>query len=146
MGLTVMRRFYTLGRMRLLIVILLSIVFPCALFAHPGKTDSHGGHRCYKDCRQWHLDRQEYHMHDKYGNTVRVAKAAPKGKQHAEADLSEPLIVPPVSLPSTTEPPVTTTIPDELRLQSTNLIWILFLLILLLVIRMRRRKNESEEE
>lgn len=32
--------------------------------AHPGRTDSDGGHRCWTNCEKWGLEYGEYHYHD----------------------------------------------------------------------------------
>jgi Excalibur calcium-binding domain len=32
--------------------------------AHPGDTDSNGGHTCYTNCGDWELEYGEYHYHD----------------------------------------------------------------------------------
>ncbi|MEW5745307.1 MAG: hypothetical protein AB1805_07730 [Nitrospirota bacterium] len=43
-----------------------------ALFAHPGRADRHGGHRCWRSCGDWGLEPEEYHLHDDRGNPVRL--------------------------------------------------------------------------
>lgn len=35
-----------------------------AAFAHPGNTDSSGGHTCQTNCEKWNLNYGEYHYHD----------------------------------------------------------------------------------
>lgn len=32
--------------------------------AHPGRTDSNGGHYCRTNCPSWRLSYDEYHFHD----------------------------------------------------------------------------------
>ena len=34
------------------------------VFAHPGRTDSNGGHYCRTNCPSWNLSYDEYHFHD----------------------------------------------------------------------------------
>lgn len=48
------------------------IHFPAFSYAHPGKTDYRGGHKCLKNCEEWDLEYEEYHLHDKDWNPVRV--------------------------------------------------------------------------
>jgi hypothetical protein len=48
----------------LLIVVFLLMVSAETTFAHPGNTDSSGGHTCWTNCEQWGLDYGEYHYHD----------------------------------------------------------------------------------
>lgn len=50
------KNFYTL--------ILLLIILPITVFAHPGRTDSNGCHTCRKNCASWGLSSGEYHCHN----------------------------------------------------------------------------------
>ncbi len=60
---------------KLLVVIIIAIIWhPVAVLSHPGGTDRHGGHKCRKDCADWHLDAGEYHLHDENGNPIRLNK------------------------------------------------------------------------
>ena len=60
-------------------VLLFIVVFliPLSSFAHPGKTDHEGGHKCWKNCGEWELGRGEYHLHDEEWNPVHIDR---KGK------------------------------------------------------------------
>lgn len=42
----------------------LFVFLPSLALAHPGGTDSRGGHHCWTDCEQWGLRIGEYHFHD----------------------------------------------------------------------------------
>ncbi|MDO7908405.1 copper amine oxidase N-terminal domain-containing protein [Paenibacillus sp. JX-17] len=44
----------------------LLLVLPSASIAsaHPGRTDSNGGHTCWTNCSKWGLDYGEYHYHN----------------------------------------------------------------------------------
>ncbi|MCG7378841.1 copper amine oxidase N-terminal domain-containing protein [Paenibacillus sp. ACRSA] len=35
-----------------------------SVFAHPGRTDSNGGHTCWTNCAKWGLEYGEYHYHN----------------------------------------------------------------------------------
>jgi len=59
---------------RLLIVILALILSSNVAFAHPGRTDSNGGHTCYTKCEKWGLKQSEYHFHTKEIKTAITAK------------------------------------------------------------------------
>ncbi|HAK88994.1 MAG: hypothetical protein A2077_05880 [Nitrospirae bacterium GWC2_46_6] len=60
---------------KLLVVVIIAIIlYPAAVLSHPGGTDRHGGHKCRKDCADWHLDAGEYHLHDENGNPIRLGK------------------------------------------------------------------------
>jgi hypothetical protein len=63
------------GNIKLLIlVILAAILYPSEVLSHHGRTDRHGGHKCRKDCAEWHLNVGEYHLHDENGNPIRIGK------------------------------------------------------------------------
>jgi len=69
--------FYTLPMRKIICLALLLLLSGSAL-AHPGKTDTQGGHKCWKNCDEWELVFSEYHLHDKDGNPVRLdAKGNP---------------------------------------------------------------------
>jgi len=66
---------YTLAMQAVLSLMFIFLIsFPA--FAHPGKTDYRGGHKCWKNCGEWELGRGEYHLHDKEGKPIRLD---PKG-------------------------------------------------------------------
>jgi len=46
-----------------LTIALLSLPFASITSAHPGRTDSKGGHTCYTNCAKWGLKDGEYHYH-----------------------------------------------------------------------------------
>lgn len=56
----------------LTIITLICTLAPLFSYAHPGKTDYRGGHKCLKNCEEWKLEYGEYHLHDKDWNPVRV--------------------------------------------------------------------------
>ena len=43
------------------------LAFPNISFAHPGRTDSSGGHTCRTNCTNWGLSSGEYHYHRSKG-------------------------------------------------------------------------------
>ncbi len=45
--------------------------------AHPGRTDSSGGHTCWTNCAKWGLKTGEYHYHNGGGSSA-TTKPAPK--------------------------------------------------------------------
>lgn len=51
------------------------------MLAHPGKTDYQDGHKCFKNCEDWDMNYDEYHLHDKDRNAIRMEgrKKSPKG-------------------------------------------------------------------
>jgi hypothetical protein len=48
----------------ILVLVILSILFPNNVFAHSGRTDEFGGHTCRTNCEDYGLDYGEYHYHD----------------------------------------------------------------------------------
>ncbi len=54
------------------------LLFSVCAYAHPGKTDRRGGHKCLRNCSEWELLYGEYHLHDKDWKPIRVnVKGAP---------------------------------------------------------------------
>lgn len=43
--------------------VLVILIFPLAVFAHPGRTDSSGCHYCRTNCSKWGLYNGQYHCH-----------------------------------------------------------------------------------
>ena len=49
-------------------LLLLLMIIQGNVYAHPGRTDSSGGHTCRTNCSQWGLEDGEYHYHDGSGS------------------------------------------------------------------------------
>ncbi|QKS70329.1 copper amine oxidase N-terminal domain-containing protein [Paenalkalicoccus suaedae] len=64
---------------RVLLVTLLVVGFGAASVAtaHPGGTDSNGGHKCHTNCSKWGLKNGEYHYHNGGGSSAPAPKPAP---------------------------------------------------------------------
>lgn len=60
--------------MKKIVLLFIIVMMPAVAWAHPGKTDSIGGHKCIKGCENWGLFYGEYHLHDKDGKPIRVAR------------------------------------------------------------------------
>jgi hypothetical protein len=56
--------------------------------AHPGATDSMGGHTCKKDCGKWGLEIGEYHYHDKESSRT-TYNILSQNLPHADIDTEE---------------------------------------------------------
>lgn len=54
---------------RLFLVVILIMVMPINIFAHPGRTDSSGCHYCRTNCSKWGLSNGEYHCHNGNAST-----------------------------------------------------------------------------
>ncbi|MFN0224250.1 YHYH domain-containing protein [Paenibacillus sp. KR2-11] len=52
-----------------LIIAILSLTFSSAAAAHPGRTDSSGGHTCRTNCEKWGYEYGEYHYHNGGGSS-----------------------------------------------------------------------------
>ena len=132
--------------MRKFIVVVLLCLLPASLsFAHPGKTDRQGGHKCIKDCEEWKLYYMEYHLHDKFGRPIRVEKHPRKrAAAPAIASLVTPTVAPQVVTETTRTVTVYRTVVQEENLLPSNplLYLLLLLLLLLLVLRMNRKREE----
>jgi len=130
-------------------VLLALILFPQETYAHPGKTNYQGGHRCLKKCEEWNLYYAEYHLHDKDGKPIRVAKKVRAGKNKAQPEEIS-------SLPAAVEEPVVPMIPPPSPApvrtaaftpepESPYLLWLLILLLLLLLLFRRRAEQRSRK-
>ncbi|MHB8843271.1 MAG: hypothetical protein ACYC7L_00850 [Nitrospirota bacterium] len=132
--------------MRPLFAALLILFVALPAYAHPGKTDRYGGHKCYKECAEWDLYYAEYHLHDKDGRPVKVVRKRPVRSVptttivEAAAASAEP------EPPAAATPPVVRAaiVPDEPGLPLNWILLALFLL-LLLVVRRRRKKEEGND-
>ena len=133
--------------MRILFLVFLVFTLPVLAWSHPGKTDSVGGHKCYKGCEKWELLFEEYHLHDKYGKSIRVAKKvrkkqrsvaeAPVAPEHKEiVEMPQPVQAAAVTLP------VRAAQPEESLSASPLMLILLALLLLLLLIRHRARERQ----
>ena len=99
----------------------LLILVVSAAFAHPGKTDYQDGHKCLKNCEEWDMGYEEYHLHDKDRNAIRmegrkksVREPAPAKKSGSESSKQE---VGAAQVPSLPEPQA-----KEIRRTAPNVI------------------------
>lgn len=138
--------------MKKLIILSLLCAFPIFALAHPGKTDKYGGHKCIKDCEEWKLYYAEYHLHDKDGKPIRVARKQNKIRRKPALKSAPTETV----LPVVTEPPatiqtvtvyqyVTTVHEKEVFAFNPMLLAVLVLLLLLLILRLNRKRSENAE-
>lgn len=59
-----------------ILLLLVSLLIPSFAYAHPGRTDSNGGHYCRTNCTKWGLEFGEYHYHSK---PIKQARTNAKG-------------------------------------------------------------------
>ncbi len=64
-----------------LTLIAVALIAPSVTFAHPGRTDSSGGHTCRTNCASWGLSTGEYHYHR--------SKGVPQAKEPVKSIRSE---------------------------------------------------------
>lgn len=135
--------------MKTLFLIALLCLLPAMVFPHPGKTDRYGGHNCIKDCEEWKLYYKEYHLHDKDGKPIRIARKPGKKRkatelQSAPAGTAAIVIDPPQSVQTVTVHDIVTRVEEVNRLPFHPLLLVvLVLLMLLLILRTRREKEEG---
>ncbi len=132
---------------KVIIALYLCIFAVTAAHSHPGKTDKYGGHQCIKGCEEWKLFYKEYHLHDKDGKPIRIAKTK-----------KNRVPVKPISSPTDTYPAIQTEPATTIQTATVNrsvthvyeenifslnpLIWVaLVLLLLLLILRINNKKN-----
>ncbi len=75
-------------------IILLIVTVPSTIYAHPGRTDSNGGHTCRTNCSSWGLSTGEYHYHN--------------GREPAPVQQSQPAYIAPIEEPTYTPFPTNT--------------------------------------
>ena len=131
--------------MKTLCLALLIFISPVVALAHPGKTDSVGGHKCYKGCEKWELLFGEYHLHDKYGKPIRVAKKVKKERRIVAeppiAPVQEEKVETPQPVQAAIPLPVQAVQPEKSLLPSPLILLLLALLLLLLLIKRRERER-----
>jgi len=54
------------------------LMFIPTVSAHPGRTDSKGGHTCKTNCSKWGLEQGEYHYHNQEEKTAPTVKEEAK--------------------------------------------------------------------
>lgn len=133
--------------MPILVVLLTLMLFPLETLAHPGKTNYQGGHRCLKGCAEWDLLYGEYHLHDKNGKAIRVAKKSAKKAREKPAPAEEPVseaAAAPVA-PVLPRPVAAAAVPEnnEFCLSSLPAGGLLALLLLWLLVRRRRARERG---
>jgi hypothetical protein len=133
--------------MKTLVFTLLIFIFPGLTWSHPGKTDYAGGHKCYKGCEKWELIFSEYHLHDKDGKPIRVAKKVKKKRPVAAklpvAPVPEEKVETPQPIQAAAIPlPVQAVQQERSFLPNTLMLLLLALLLLLLLIKRRARERQ----
>jgi hypothetical protein len=132
--------------MKKALLVVLLCTFPIAALAHPGKTDRYGGHECLKGCEDWNLYYKEYHLHDKDGKPIRIARKTKKRKAQVPASVPAETVIPVQSGPPVTAQTVTvyryvTAMTGESQPYNPFLWILLILLLLLLILRLNRKRS-----
>ena len=52
-------------RLFIIFSLILTLVVPTTALAHPGRTDSNGGHTCKTNCEKWGLEYSQYHWNSR---------------------------------------------------------------------------------
>jgi hypothetical protein len=136
--------------MKSVIIIFLICIQPVISYAHPGKTDRYGGHKCLRGCEEWGLLYQEYHLHDKDGRPIRVKlnkTVEESGTGAMVEQVSKPTeTVVQVDKPKievvTTTRYITNVYEEDLFLSNPYHIILLILLLLLLILRLTQKRKE----
>ena len=133
---------------KVIIALILCIFTVTTAHSHPGKTDKYGGHQCIKGCEEWKLFYKEYHLHDKDGKPIRIAKT--KKTRHVKPRSLQTETSPAVQ----TEPPITvqtatvyhyvTNVYEEKMFSINPLLWVILILLLLLLIVRRNKKKSAD--
>jgi hypothetical protein len=133
--------------MKVLFPFLLAAVFVLPAYAHPGKTDRDGGHKCYKECAEWDLYYAEYHMHDKDGKAVKVARKKTVRRKPAKEPVEGKAVISADS-PAEAAPSQPAAAAALVEPGVPFLPWILLMLFLLLffVVRRNRKKTSGAKQ
>ena len=123
------------------IALLLVLVIALPASAHPGKTDRYGGHKCHKECAEWDLYYAEYHLHDKDGRPVKVARKKQARSNPAAAAMVDRSADRPVE--TTLSPPVAAVATVITEPDTLSLPWVLLALFLLLFLVVRRNRRKG---
>jgi hypothetical protein len=135
--------------MKRILILAVLCAYPFVVQAHPGKTDRHGGHRCLKECEEWTLFYDEYHLHDKDWKPIRIEKSKRRAVKPA-AKPEEPAVIaeeptPPQPAPGQVSAALAPApAADDPVLFPDRLLWALLVLFLLLLV-MRRRRARREK-
>ncbi len=127
-------------------------------FAHPGKTDYHGGHKCWKGCNEWKLGYGEYHLHDEDWMPIKVSKeyrqvkpSKPEQVSGQEIAIQEKTEDTARDIPTVEKP--AGKIPDEQNQEISvyeenilpfNMILLVIVLLLLICLMFLRKKREKD--
>lgn len=84
------------------------ILLPIIAEAHPGRTDSSGGHTCRTNCAKWGLKNGEYHYHNGGGS-----KSAPAATKKPSVKASTKPTAKPTSKPAATPAPAALALPKK---------------------------------
>lgn len=146
---TIMLISYTL-LMKSVVLFILICIQPAMLYAHPGKTDRYGGHKCLRGCEEWGLLYQEYHLHDKEGRPIRV-KLNKQVKEPVTGSMAEQVSTPTETIVKADNPKteivtatryITNVYEENLFLSNPYLIVLLILLLLLLILRLTQKRKD----
>ncbi|ETT45686.1 putative S-layer protein [Paenibacillus sp. FSL R7-269] len=91
-----------------MIMSVLLILLPVIANAHPGRTDSDGGHYCRTNCAKWGLKNGEYHYHNGGGS-----KSAPAATKKPTVKATTKPTAKPTSKPAATPAPAAIVMPKK---------------------------------
>ncbi|MEK4853915.1 MBL fold metallo-hydrolase [Paenibacillus sp. FSL H7-0756] len=91
-----------------MIMSVLLILLPVIANAHPGRTDSSGGHTCRTNCAKWGLKNGEYHYHNGGGS-----KPAPAATKKPAVKATTKPTAKPTSKPAATPAPAAIALPKK---------------------------------
>ena len=86
LGIIAMKKIFIIFSM----VLLIFPLFMGDVMAHPGRTDSNGGHTCRTNCAKWGLQTGEYHYHNGAGSSTKNTESPPKTKPSTPAPPPKP--------------------------------------------------------
>ena len=68
---------------------LFTFLFGTMAYAHPGRTDSNGGHTCRTNCGNWGLSTGEYHYHNGGGTTSSSSSSSSNSSSSSTTNIND---------------------------------------------------------
>ncbi|WP_106767521.1 copper amine oxidase N-terminal domain-containing protein [Paenibacillus faecalis] len=63
------------------LIALILLFSTSSIYAHPGRTDSRGGHTCWTNCSKWGLEYGQYHYHNGGGSSSNKSSSSSRSYQ-----------------------------------------------------------------
>jgi endonuclease YncB( thermonuclease family) len=103
----------------LFLLLVFAVAIPSQVLAHPGRTDSSGGHTCRTNCEQYGLEYGEYHYHNGGGSSTPSSSSPTLTPTPAPTPAPRPVAQPKPAPKKTIE-----TINSLITSSTANVLWV----------------------